>query len=194
MAYSWFESFTSVNFSLDALLELHQDVCVRGCLWPHGWQNTRRKVIVKNQSWETAFNWRNSLYQLGHKWSYIFLKWFQWHWLPKSTCQIKAREVHCLPHLPLAQARPSPWIVQPPWGFPPAQWPILPPNASWREPGIWLVLEEPCFQCVVPACHNTAVESCKFNKQGLSYQNKAGDKRVDWFLWKIKSKDCLIYL
>lgn len=30
MAYSWFESFTSVNFSLDALLELHQDVCVCG--------------------------------------------------------------------------------------------------------------------------------------------------------------------
>lgn len=37
---------------------------------------------------------------------------------------------------------------------------------------------------VAPACYNTAVESCKFNKQGLSSQNKVGNKRVGWFCEK----------
>jgi hypothetical protein len=37
---------------------------------------------------------------------------------------------------------------------------------------------------VAPACHNTTVENCEFNKQGLASQNKVGDKRVDWFCKK----------
>lgn len=110
-------------------------------------------------------------------------------------CQIKVREVHCLPHFP-----------PPPGMSIPLNCPTTPRLSSCtvahpaskclpERAGNLIIAQGALFSAsVVPACHNTAVESCKFNKQGLSYQNKVGDKRVDCFCEKKKKKQRLSYL